>query len=197
MPFDFQAIWARVQSLLLRPRTTWEDIEKLPADITGTYRGYVVPLAAIPTIANFLGMALIGVGIAGYHVRTGFINGLFSAFVGFGLSLGMVYALAHIIDQLAPNFGASRNFDQAFKLAAFAPTASWVAGILYLVPALGIFGVIGGLYSLYLLFVGLPILMKPAPDKSTTYTLAVIGAAIVLAIVLGLVMRIFFSPAMQ
>jgi hypothetical protein len=190
-----QAILTRVQELIFKPRETWAVIEKEPANLQDTYLNYVMPLAAIPAVTNFLGMALIGVGPAGAHLRIGFVTGIIQAVVGFGLTLAMVYALAYIIDQLALNFGAERNFNQAFKLAAFAPTASWVVGIVYLIPALSFFALIGSAYSLYLLFVGLPVLMKPQAEKATTYTLAVIGCAIVLAIVIAIIMGIFFSVA--
>jgi len=190
-----QAIISRVQDLCLRPRETWEEIEKQPVNIRDTYVNYVMPLAALPAVAHFLGMALIGIGADGERVRIGFIPGLFQAIISFGLSLGMVYALAYITSWLAPQFGATRNFNQAFKLAAFAPSASWVVGVLYLIPALSFFGLLGGLYSLYLLFVGLPILMKPQADKATTYTLAVIGTAIVLALIIAVGLSVFFPIA--
>lgn len=192
---QIQQILTRVQALLLRPKETWEQIEKEPANPQDTYVNYVMPLAAIPAVANFLGMSLIGIGPAGAHVRIPFLAGIIQAIVSFGLALGMVYALAYIIDQLATNFGAARNFNQAFKLAAYAPTASWIVGIVFLIPALGFFALLGSLYSLYLLFTGLPILMKPQADKATTYTLAVIGCAIVLSLAIGIVMAVFFSPS--
>ncbi|MFO1187241.1 MAG: Yip1 family protein [Alphaproteobacteria bacterium] len=192
---QIQQILTRVQALLLKPKDTWEQIEKEPANLQDTYVNYVMPLAAIPAVTNFLGMSLIGIGPAGAHVRIPFLAGIIQAIVSFGLSLGMIYALAYIIDQLATNFGAARNFNQAFKVAAYAPTASWIVGLVFLIPALGFFALLGGLYSLYLLFVGLPILMKPQADKATTYTLAVIGCAIVLSLAIGIVMAVFFSPA--
>jgi len=88
---------------------------------------------------------------------------------------------------LAPNFGATPDMGQAFKLAAYAPTASWVAGIIMIVPALWFVAILGSLYSLYLLYVGLPKLMKPAEDKTVIYILAIIGVMIVIGIVIGLV----------
>jgi hypothetical protein len=100
------------------------------------------------------------------------------------LSLASVYVLALIIDALAPNFGGQKNFMQAFKVAAFAPTASWLAGIFYIIPVLSILALVG-LYSLYLLYTGLPRLMKTPDDKAVPYTVVVIIVAIVLAIVVG------------
>jgi hypothetical protein len=91
--------------------------------------------------------------------------------------------VALIIDLLGPQFGAARNFGQAFKVAAYAPTASWVANFFMIIPMLWFVALIGGIYSLYLLYVGLPKLMKPAADKALIYTLAVIGCMIVIGVV--------------
>jgi hypothetical protein len=43
-----------------------------------------------------------------------------------------------------------------------------------------------GLYSLYLLYTGLPVLMRTPADKAMPYTVVVIIVAIVLFVVVGL-----------
>jgi hypothetical protein len=75
---------------------------------------------------------------------------------------------------------------QALKIAAYFPTASWVAGIFGLVPVLGIVALLGGLYSLYLLYLGLPKLMKTAQDKALPYFLVVLIVAIVVSFVISM-----------
>ena len=92
-----------------------------------------------------------------------------------------------LIDALAPNFGGEKNFMQALKVAAFFPTASWVAGIFGIIPALAILAVLGGLYSLYLLYTGLAPLMKVPEDKSIAFTAVVVLVAIVLMVVISTV----------
>jgi len=73
--------------------------------------------------------------------------------------------------------------DQALKVAAFTATPTWIAGVFNIIPSLSIIGSLLSLYSLYLLFVGLPILMKPPEDKALPYFVVVILAAIVLSVV--------------
>ena len=53
-----------------------------------------------------------------------------------------------------------------------------------------------GLYSLYLLYLGLPVLMKAPQEKALGYTVVVIIAAVVLVVLVGLVAGVFVSPAM-
>jgi hypothetical protein len=77
-------------------------------------------------------------------------------------------------------------------VAAYSSTASWLAGIFGLVPALSWLGILG-LYSLYLLYLGLPVLMKAPKEKALMYTVIVTFSAIILFLVTGLVAATFLG----
>jgi hypothetical protein len=118
-------------------------------------------------------------------MRVGIGAALSMAIVQYVFAIAFVFIFAFIINALAPTFGAEKNFNQALKVTAYAPTASWIAGIFMLIPMLGILTLVGAVYSLYLLFVGLPKIMKPAEDKGTVYTIV----AIVVAIIAGFIIN--------
>jgi hypothetical protein len=185
-----KAIVPRAQKLLLTPKAGWAEIDGESVSVPELYKGYVAPLAAIPVLAKFVGVSLLGLGL--FHIPL--IAGVGQMVVGYVLSLASIYVFALIIDYLAPTFGGQKNFGQAFKVAAYTPTAVWVAGIFNIIPALGIISLLGGLYSLYLLFVGLPALMKPPEDKAMIYTLASIGCAIVVEVIIALIVSRLFVP---
>jgi len=174
-------IVARAKAILLTPDTEWPVIDAEPATVHSLYRGYIMILAAIPPLATFLHGILFGYGAFGYTYHPSFLHALITAIVGYGLTLGGAYVLALIIDTLAPTFQGQKNFIQALKLVAYASTASWLAGIFHLIPGLGLLSILG-LYSLFLFFRGLPIMMKSPPEKSLTYTVVIVVAAIVVAI---------------
>ncbi len=179
---------ARVKNILMQPSATWDVIDAEQTSIGALYRGYVMPLAAIPAVCNLVGMLAFGIGgIFGISFRPSPIWLITQAIVSYALSLAMVYVLALIIEALAPNFGGTKDRMQAFKIAAYAPTASWVAGVFGLLPSISILAILGGLYSLYLLYLGLPKLMKAPEDKATPYFAVVLVAAIVAGIVIGAV----------
>jgi hypothetical protein len=178
----------RVKRILLSPRSEWPVIEGETATTSSLYAGYIVPLAAIPAIAAFIGLSLVGVHTLGMSIKIPIGAGIEGAVVRYVLSLVAVYVLALIIDALAPTFGGSRSRIQALKVAAYASTASWLAGIFVLIPALSILGLLG-LYSLYLLYLGLPAVMKAPQEKAAGYTVVVVICAIVLFVVIGLVTR--------
>jgi hypothetical protein len=177
----------RAKKLLLQPKAEWTVIKSEAHTVAGLYTQYVMILAAIPAVATFIGLSIVGYSGFGlpYRVPIGF--GIANMVLGYVLSLAGVYVIALVIDALAPTFGGEKDFPQAMKVAAFFPTASWVAGIFSIIPALAILSVLGGLYSLYLLYVGLSQLMTVPEDKAMGYTVVVIIVAIVMMVVISTV----------
>jgi Yip1 domain len=181
----------RAQAILLKPKETWPVIAAEPSDAATIYRRYLVFLAAIPAVAGFIGLTLIGVSGFGYRYRLPIMNGLVQMVVGYLLSLAMVYVLALIVNALAPTFGGTKDPIAALKLVAYGSTASFVAGIFNLLPALAFVGLLGALYSIYLVYAGIAALMRCPPDKAGGYTTVVIICALLAGVVLVGVTSLF------
>jgi hypothetical protein len=181
---DFAAILGRVQRLILSPASEWDVIAGEDANVQAIYTNYVAPLIIASALAAAIGASVVGInfGLGTFRVPAG--AALTQAILQVLLGLAGVYITGLVINALAPQFGGTPNAGQAFKVAAYSPTASWVAGLVMILPQLGIVALLGGLYSLYLLYVGLPKLMKPAEDKALVYTLAVVGVMIVIYILI-------------
>jgi len=184
-PVRSSPLVTRVKAILLSPGPTWDQIDGEPATIQGLYVGYVAILAAIPVVAQFVGGLVFGYGGFGFSWRPSPVSLLTGAVVGYVLSLASVFIMALIIDALATSFDGQKNQIQAFKVAAYSSTASWVFGIFYIFPAIGALAILGGLYSLYLYYLGLPKLMKVPQDKALGYTAVTILVAIVLFAIVG------------
>jgi hypothetical protein len=164
----------RVKAILMQPKSEWQVIDGEPATVASIYMGYIVPLAAIPAICGAIPVARYSAGFAVRFAVTQYVLALIFPFV-----------LALIIDALAPTFGGQKGQIQALKVATYAATASWVGGIFLLIPTLGILDGIAGLYSLFLLYLGLPVLMKTPADRAIGYTVVTIIVAAVLFVILG------------
>lgn len=183
----------RVQRILLSPRAEWEVIDAEPTTLAALYTGYVMPLAAIGPISQVIGYSVFGITVPFMGTyRVPVVSAITSAVVGYILTLVGTYVLALIIDGLAPTFNGQRSQIQALKVAAYSSTASWVAGIFLLVPGLRILTILG-LYSLYLLYLGLPVLMKAPRDRAVGYTAVVVLAGIVLFMVIGVIAGHFMT----
>ncbi len=195
---NFNKMIERVRLILTSPKTEWPVIAAEPATVGGLFTGYVLWLAAVPPLCNFLKVALIGynpLGLGAY--RVGISTGIGMALVGYVLALVSIYVVALIIDALAPTFGGQKDRIQALKTVTYAYTASWVAGIGMLLPWLGILiAIAGAVYSIYLLYLGLPHTMKSPPDKAAGYTAVTVVVAIVLSWIIGLVTAGIIGSAM-
>lgn len=179
----------RVQRILLSPKTEWPVIAAEPETTAGLYKGYIAILAAIGPIAMFLKSSVIGYSVPFLGTfRDSIGNGLVGLVLSYALSLVAVYVFALIVNALAPSFGGQKDQLLALKTCAYAMTASWIAGIAQVLPFIGVLILLaGGIYSIYLLYVGLPVTMKSPPDKAAAYTAVSVIAAIVLFWVISLV----------
>ena len=187
----------RVQAILLKPKLTWPVIAAEGSDVASLYTGWIMILAAIPAVASFIGMTVFGMGGFGFTIRVPIFSALFNMLIGYGLTLVMVFVLALIVEALAPTFGGTKDRIAALKVVAYSFTAVWVAGVLSLVPPLGALGgLIGLVWSIYLLYTGLPVLMRTPADKAGAYTAVTIVCAIIAAIVIGAVSSLFVRGSM-
>jgi hypothetical protein len=176
----------RIKAILLRPSRTWDAIDVEPASVADLMKFYVAPLAAVPAVCGLVGVLLFGDGVMEVAYRPGIVAALVEAVVGYALTLAGIYVLAVLIDVLAPRFEGVRDTVQAFKLVAYSGTAVWMAGVFELVPELGwLAGIVGGIYSLYLLLVGLPRLMKVPAERALSYFAVVLVLAIAIGMVVG------------
>lgn len=183
----------RVKRILLSPQAEWAVIEAEATTPAALYTGYVMPLAAIGPIAQLIGYSAFGLVVpflGTYRVSIG--SAITTAVVTYILTLIGTYLLGLIIDGLAPTFGAQRNQIQALKVAAYSSTAFWLAGVFALVPSLRPLQILG-LYSLYLLYLGLPTLMKSPRDKTMAYTVVTIVAAVVLFMLIAAIAGRFLA----
>lgn len=187
---DINKMIARVKAILLTPKTEWPVIAAEPATVPDLYKNWIAILAAIPAIAGFIKGSIIGTSLLGVTYRAGMGAGISAAIVGYALALAMAYVMALIIDALAPNFGAEKNPVQALKTVAYAWTASWVAGAAQIIPGIGwLIALAGGIYGIYLLYLGLPYTMKAPQEKAGGYT----AVSAIIAIVLSWICRLIVA----
>jgi hypothetical protein len=180
-----RALAERVKAILLRPAREWEVIDAEPATIAGIYRGYLMYIAAIGPLASFIGQVVFS------HIPV--VPAAIAAVAAYVVMLAAAYAMAWVIDVLAPSFGGARSRVQAFKVSAYSATAGSVAGIFAIVPVLAFLSILG-LYGLYLLWLGLPRLMKVPQEKQLGYYAAVIVCLLLIAVVISVILSPLLIP---
>jgi len=92
----------RVKGFVTEPKTEWRAVDAEEHTVQGLFTGYVMILAAIPAVAGFIGMCIVGSGTFGATVRMSIGAGVAHAVLGYILSLGWVYVLALVINAFTP-----------------------------------------------------------------------------------------------
>jgi len=162
----------RAKGMVLNPHRTWEDILEEDDSIGNFFVETILPMAALPAAAHLLGFW--------YH---GFFDTVFKALLWFILAVAGVWLVGKTVHALALYFNSSPNEIRAFQLAAYSFLPFFLSGVCYILPFLSFIVFLSGLYGIYLLFVGLPVLLNMSGEKSTVLGL-IAGAAMLAVIVL-------------
>jgi hypothetical protein len=166
-------LFERVKAILVSPKSEWRVIAREPGDMASLFANYVAILAAIPAICGLIGWVLMGLPLG---------TSILIALVRYVLSFVAVYLVALIIDALSPTFDGAKNFDNALKLAVYSATPFWLAGVFLLIPRLEFLRILG-LYGIYLLWLGVPPVMRVPEQKSLAYTGAIVACIIVIGVI--------------
>lgn len=177
---------ARIRNILLTPKAEWAVIDAEPASMRSLYVPYVLLLAAVGPLALLIGGQTLGYNAFGVNFRPTLGAGLTAAAVNYALALVGVFIVAFAINGLGPRFGGTRNRAQALKVAVYSSTAAWLAGVFQITPSLSVLMVVG-LYSLYLLALGLPVLMKIPRERATGALIVTMIASLIIWFVVGVI----------
>lgn len=172
-------ILSRAYGLLREPKQEWAQIRDEITSIPKILLGYVAPLAAIPPICSLIGSFLFERDFAG-----DIGSALVRTVVTWIVSVGLVAFLGVLINTIADNFDGDRDELAAQKVAAYSLTPAFLSGVFSLWPPLWWLSLIALAVMVFLIYRGLPILMKAPLDRATAYTATVTIAALVAMIVM-------------
>jgi hypothetical protein len=176
------------KKFILQPKVAWEIVKDDTTTAQQHLKNYLIPLTLIPVIATFIGHGFIGMGLIGPSLKWG----LTEAVTIFIATIIGVYVSGFIIQKLGPTFEAQVSLDNAVKLVGFAYTPMLVAGILYIIPALGMLVGLAGLYSLYVLYTGFKPMTGVSEEKSTGYFIVSLITIIAVYIIIGIILGALF-----
>jgi len=177
------SIITKAKGLLMEPGKTWDAIAAEPMTLGGVFTGYVLPLAAIPSIASAIGTFL-----------GGNLPNVPELLISYVIAVVSVLIMGKIMPPLAARFGAAPDANAGMRLAAFAPTGAWVGGLALIVPSIGgLLALVGALYTLFLFYDGAQRLFSVEPVKARMLGFSAVLASILLNMLIGLAVGILFA----
>jgi|GEM_PF-143040 len=176
----------RIKRIVMSPKTEWPAIEAEPMTLNSIMIGWVLPLAAIGPVAGVIRNLIFPMTVFGVSFRVPLIGSIVQAALAIGLTMLGVWLWSLVLDALAPNFKGTKNPIAALKLVAFSATAAWLCGIFQLTWVTAPLAILG-LYSAYLFWVGVPVMMKVPDDQRPVYVVVAVLVGIVVNFVVAAV----------
>jgi len=184
----WSAAWilARIKNLFMTPKTEWPMIAAEPSSLTQLCLGYVAPLTAWAALMSLVHLTLLGTRLPfGTLERVPLASGLSLAAWTFVASFIGLFLVGVVVNVFAPTFGGTRDQMQALKVAAYSLTPAYCGSVLALSPVLpGLLQFIVLCYGLYVLYLGLPVLMRAPQTRALGYTATVVVCCFLLGVVL-------------
>lgn len=147
---------------------------------------HILLVALIPSVCAYYSAVHIGWSIGvGDRIMLTHDSALMLSIAMYIALIGGVFALALLAHWMAHTFGAEPTYTQTLELAAYTSTPLFMVGFAGLYPELWVVmtvGLVGLAYSVYLLYVGVPILMHIPEERGFIYASSVVTCGLVLLI---------------
>jgi len=177
-----------MMGMLYHPKAEWGALRKERYSMRHIFLAQISFLAAIPALALFLGTTQIGWSIAGNEYVKLEVASAASAAIAFYFAMWLAVAfIAYSIHWMERTYGGNVSLDECLVLTTFTATPLFLSGLAGLYPVLW-FNVAVGLaalcYSVYLLYVGVPIIMQIPEDRAFFFSSSVLTVG--LCVLVGL-----------
>ncbi|MEH6590869.1 MAG: Yip1 family protein [Halioglobus sp.] len=175
--------------LLVKPASQWQEIAKLPEKSLNILMLYPCIFAILPAVAWFYGTSQVGwtVGDSSDAIKLTVASARqISILFYFGM-IGCVAAIGYSIHWMARTYGANSSFAKGIVIAGLTATPLFITGLVGFQPVLWVdllIGVAAVSWSVYLLYLGIPIVMGIPEERGFLFSSAVLAIAMVILICL-------------
>ena len=175
-------MWQRAYQLIIQPDKTWREIKGESPEIKSLFIKYALPLMLLPLFSSIVRILVA----RGPFITFSFISNLLvGALANYVLSAAALLLAGWLVSVLAQYFSSRTELSLTMKVIIYSMTPVWLAGLFNLVPRLAVLSILG-LYSTFLLYVGLPIILETPPDKHTAFAAAVIAIGVFILMYLSI-----------
>lgn len=173
--------------MLFRPGTEWRRVAAMPENSLNTLLIYPCILAAIPAVAWYYGTSQVGWTVAGDSdaIRLTPESARQLTLLFYFAMLGCIASVGYFIHWMAGTYGAQAGLARGIVTAGLTVTPLFVFGIVGVYPLLWLdllLGVVAVSWSVYLLYLGIPIMMGIPEERGFLFSSAVVAVGLVILV---------------
>jgi hypothetical protein len=172
--------------LLVKPDAQWRSVAALPARSLNILVLYPCIMALLPAVAWYYGTSRVGWTVGdGAGIRLTVDSALQLCILFYFAMVSCVVAVGYFIHWMAGTYGADTSFVKGVVVAGLTVTPLFVFGLAGFYPLLWVdmlLGVIAVSWSVYLLYLGIPIMMNIPEERGFLFSTAVVGVGLVILV---------------
>lgn len=175
--------------LLVKPSAEWRRIATMSTGSFNALLLYPAILAIIPAVSWYYGTSQVGwtVGGGDEAIRLTAASARELTLLFYFAMLGCVASVGYFIHWMAGTYGAQAGMVRGIVTAGLVATPLFVFGIVGIYPLLWLdllLGVIAISWSIFLLYQGIPIMMKIPEERGFLFSSAVVAVGLVILVAL-------------
>ena len=190
-----------VFGIMFSPLAEWEKIREDSASIIGHYLKYLILIALLPPVAWYYGSTVVGWTLGGRVIRLtpeSAMQIMILFYLAILLGIGFLGFMVHWMSE---TYGVeSSSYGKGVGIAAYTCTPLLLCGGTGFYPLLWLdilLGCAAAAYSVYLLYVGVPIVMKIPKERGFLFASAMVAVGLVMcAAMLGATVILWEMGAM-
>jgi len=160
---DLIWLYKRLKLILVNPSMAWQKLKDDSIDTSKAFKNYILPLILLIIISNFLSAYLFDLSFIYAVIST--IIFLIALFLSIRVSI-------ILLTRMIKNLNITITQSEVSKIIFFSLTPFLLALIFVVFnPSLS-FILIFGLYSIYIFYIGVPVIIDNSEDNRITFTIA-------------------------
>ncbi|MCX4187217.1 Yip1 family protein [Methylophaga sp. OBS4] len=179
------------------PRVEWKSISEEKDDLIQFGLARLSILAAVPAISFLIGITLLGWSLSGAEYHKVAVADAVPMAITFYLLIGIFTLLmGYFTFSMERAFGTEASFGRCLVFVTYTATPMYMAGLVGFVPIVWLCMIVlmaAVAYSLYLLYVGIPIYMNIPEGKGFIVSTSIISAGLCLLVIFNVATVIIWS----
>ena len=176
--------------IMLHPANEWKSIREAKSSFKQVFLSHVPFLALIPALASYYGVTQVGFSVGDRDpVKLSTDSAMSLCALTYVALLAGVFILGEFINWMAKTYGAPGSEEERHHagtaLAVCITTPMFLAGIFTLFPSIWLNAlamIVASVYSVYLVFEGIPVVMNIDKDRAFLYASSVVTVGLVLMV---------------
>ncbi len=182
----------RLKNLLTKTDQTWLEISQEQSTVQNMLKYQLLIFAFIPVLCAFLSDAVIGVEMFNKVHRKPVYSSLVNSFLYYLSIIAFVFLLSFGLKVITIFFEIKVGFINTFKIINYSIFPVLFFSLFNLIPGASFLLYFIAIYSVYIFYKGLPILIKNQHDKSIILT-TLLMVLLIIVVSLLVVLIDFFS----